>query len=241
MQPMWNVRKVTRNAGALSAALAGVLLAATTAAAQAPASPRPDPGFNEDAAAAEVSTAPPRLAGVWRTQPDRFPLLTEFDKSVWGANAQSEQSVELTMNASGEGTLLVTRRVLDARGRTVPGSASVDQAKITVGPAKGPAVATRLEHAVTVTSAERRYPDDPTYKWPVDGARVNVVTFDGGDPNTIEVRYDSPDGKVAIAEVLRRSTGKASARPRAAAASKPAAAATGAKKSTEYAGGEARG
>jgi hypothetical protein len=200
MQAMWKLTTFRM----LTVPLAGVLLAATTASAQSPISHRPDPAFNEDAASAETAVAPPRLAGVWRTQPDRLPLLTDFDKSVWGANAQSERTVELTMDASGEGTLRVARRVLDARGRTGVGSTAIDEAKITVGAAAGPAVATRLEHAVTVKSAERRYPDDASYKWSIEGARVSVVSFEGGDGNTIEVRYDTPDGKVAAAEVLRR-------------------------------------
>ncbi len=217
MQAMWKFSKVKT----LSAILAGVFVAAGTASAQAPVSPRADAGFNEDAASADVAAAPPQLAGVWRTQPDRLPLLTDFDKSVWGPNAQSEQTVELTMKASGEGTLKIARRVIDARGRTVVGSASVEQATIMVGAATGPAVATRLEHPVTVTAAERRHPDDPSYIWKLDGARVSVVSFEGGDGNTIEVRYDTPDGKVALAEVLRRTTGKATPRARAASEASP--------------------
>jgi hypothetical protein len=204
--------------------LTGLLLAVPAASAQTPTSPHPATTVTDDESAARAVATPPRLAGTWRTQPDRFPLLSDFDKSVWGPNAQSEQTVELTLNAAGEGTLTIARRVIDAKGRTVPGSAAADHVKISVGAANGPAVATRREHAVTVVSAERHYPDDPTYRWVIEGARVNVVTFEGGDPNTVEVRYDTADGKVAIAEVLRRS-GAAAGRVGPVAARQPAKAA----------------
>jgi hypothetical protein len=199
--------------------VAGLLLFAPAAWAQTASQTDGD----ESTARAEVTQAPPRLAGTWTAKPERLPLLTDFDKSVWGLNAQSEQTVSLTLNASGEGTLTVKRRVIDARGRTVLGSASVEEAKIRVGAATGPAVATRLDHPVEVISAERRHPDDPKYRWPIDGARVNVVTFEGGDANTLELRYDTPDGKVALIGDLHRVAAKA---PRAAPArttAKPAA------------------
>ena len=53
-------------------------------------------------------------------------------------------------------------------------------------------------------SAERRYPDDPSYKWPLDGLKVQLVTFADGDGNSIEVRFDTPEGKGSFWETVTR-------------------------------------
>ena len=73
--------------------------------------------------------------------------------------------------------------------------------------AAAPGVADRIEHQVTVTKAVRLFPDDPTYKWPLDGLMVKVVTFTDRDPNTLEVRYDTPDGRGSFWETLKRAVG----------------------------------
>ena len=100
------------------------------------------------------------LAGTWRSAPEELSLTTDFDESVWGKNAKSVRTVEMAVRANGEATLTVTRKVVDARGRTVKGSTSIEEARLVLGSAR-PTVADRSELAVDVTSAERRYPDDP--------------------------------------------------------------------------------
>jgi hypothetical protein len=146
------------------------------------------------------------LAGTWQSEPERITLTSEFDRSVWGAGATSVRTTELAVQASGQATLTVTRQVVDAKGKTVPASLSVEEVRFTLGAAH-PGVATRLEHEVAVTSAERRYPDDPGSRWPLDGVKVKVVTFTDGDPDVLEVRFDTPEGRGSFWETLRRAGG----------------------------------
>jgi hypothetical protein len=110
--------------------------------------------------------------------------------------------VTLQVGASGDATLTVTRKVVDARGRTVAASTSVEEAQIRIGmPADG--VDTRIDYSVTVLKAERRYPDDPHSRWTIDGLQVTVTGFtDRAD--TLEVRFDPPDGKGSFWETVRR-------------------------------------
>lgn len=142
------------------------------------------------------------LAGAWRSEPFELSLTSDFDKSVWGPNAKSVRTVTLQVGASGDATLTVTRKVVDARGRTVAASTSVEEAQIRIGmPADG--VDTRIDYGVTVIKAERRYPDDPNYRWTIDGLQVKVTSFtDRAD--TLEVRFDPPDGKGSFWETVRR-------------------------------------
>ena len=146
----------------------------------------------------------PALVGTWKSAPDEMALTSAFDTSVWGPNAKSVRTVELQIQPSGEGVLKVTRRVVDARGRTVPASTSVEEAKLTIGGSR-PTIATRVEHDVKVVSAVRTYPDDPGYKWDVAGLEVQIVTFDDdADRNRLEVRFDTPEGRGSFWETLRR-------------------------------------
>ncbi len=151
------------------------------------------------------------LAGTWRSAPEELSLTTDFDESVWGKNAKSVRTVEMAVRANGEATLTVTRKVVDARGRTVKGSTSIEEARLVLGNAR-PVVADRSELAVDVTSAERRYPDDPGSRWPLDGLRVGVAAF-GDDPGTLEIRVDTPEGRGSFWEKVRRGTGKPSSTP----------------------------
>ena len=64
----------------------------------------------------------PALAGAWKSATDEMRLTTAFDESVWGKDAKSVRTVELTITPAGEGTLKVTRSVVEAKGRTVKGS-----------------------------------------------------------------------------------------------------------------------
>ena len=149
------------------------------------------------------------LVGTWKSAPDEMKLTSDFDKSVWGANATSVRTLDLTVRPGGEGTLRVTKKVVDGKGRVVPASTSIEEAQLQLGEAS-PGVATRIEHHATVVKAVRRYPDDPKDQWPLDGLRVNLVTFQD-DGNSIEVRYDTPEGRGSFWATLQRQ-GQASRR-----------------------------
>jgi len=142
------------------------------------------------------------LAGTWKSTPDELPLSTAFDESVWGKNAKSVRTVELQIDPSGRGTVVVTRKVVDARGRTVAASTSLERATIAVGGSHqvNPA---RLEHDVNVQSAVRTYPDEKDSKWDVQGLRVQIATFPN-DANTLEVRVEPPEGSGSFWATLRR-------------------------------------
>ena len=167
----------------LMTAAAVVLLSAAGATAQ----PRPESG----------------LIGTWKSAPDELKLTTDFDKSVWGTNATSIRTVELVVRSQTDATLRVVKKVVNAKRQTVPASTWIEEAELQLGSA-APAVADRIEHQVTVTKAVRLFPDDPNYKWPLDGLKVKVVTFTDRDPNTLEVRYDTPDGRGSFWETLKR-------------------------------------
>ena len=143
------------------------------------------------------------LIGTWKSAPDEMKLTSEFDKSVWGPNATSVRTLELTVRASGEGTLRVTKKVVDGKGGVVPASTCIEEAQLKLGGVTS-GVATRHEHQATVVKAVRLFPDDPDYKWPLDGLQVMLVTFQDGDSNSIEVRYDTPEGRGSFWETLRR-------------------------------------
>jgi hypothetical protein len=130
-------------------------------------------------------------------------LTSDFDKSVWGVNATSVRILELTVRPTGDGTLRVTKKVVDGKGRVVPASTSIEETQLKLGGAT-PGVATRIEHQATVVNAVRLFPDDPDYRWPLDGLQVKLVTFQDGDGNSIEVRYDTPEGRGSFWETLRR-------------------------------------
>ena len=152
----------------------------------------------------------PALAGTWKSAIDEMRLTTAFDESVWGKDAKSIRTVELTVKPSGDGTLKVTRSVVDAKGRTVKGSTSIEEASIVIGGSRN-TVSTRIEHDVKVVSAVRTYPDDPGQKWDLSGLGVEVVTFLDGDGSSLEVRFDTPEGRGSFWETLRRE-GRAPAR-----------------------------
>src|SRR5437016_4160907 len=101
-----------------------------------------------------------RFAGQWTAPRSEVRLNTDFDVSVWGPNAMSVRMVQLTLSPNGEGTINVTRSVVDGRGRTVRASVSVEQADLrlrlpdTIDPA-------RIEPIVEVRNPQRTYPDSP--------------------------------------------------------------------------------
>ena len=154
---------------------------------------------------APAAAAAKDLTGTWRSAPDRTPLSGAFEESVWGKNAVSERRVELRVQQGGESVLTVTTRILDAKGRVVRGPTSIEESRLKIG---GPSrtSAAGVDHEVTVTSAERRYPDDPPGKWPMEGLKVRLLTRD--DRDTIEMRYDTPEGRGSFWETLSRTSGR---------------------------------
>ena len=159
------------------------------------------------AAGATAQTRPaasnPALLGTWKSAPDEVRLTSDFDKSVWGPNATSIRTVELVVRSDTDATLRVVKRVVDAKGRLVAASTWIEEAQLRIGEAT-PGVADRVEHQVSVTSAVRLFPDDKDYRWTIDGLKVKLVTFTGRDANTLEVRYDTPDGRGSFWETLKR-------------------------------------
>jgi len=152
--------------------------------------------------AAPAAPAAPSLVGTWKAATERLPLTGEFNEKVWGKNATSVRDVSLVIKAGGNATLTVSRKVLDARGRVVPGSPSIEEAEITIGDAT-PGFATRLEHDVRVVKGERRYPDNGSDRWPLDQLVVPIVTF-SDDLNAVEVRFEPADGQGSFSELLTR-------------------------------------
>ena len=182
----------------LIAALAVLLLsAAATSAQTAKPAPRPD---DEQSSRAQFN---PALVGSWKSAPEQIKLTSDFDKSVWGPDASSVRTVDLVVQPSGAATLKVTKKVVDAKGRTVAASTWVEEAQLEIGEAQD-GIATRVEHEAKVIKAVRLFPDDPDYRWSLDGLRVKVVTFKDGDGSTIEIRYDTPEGRGSFWETLRR-------------------------------------
>src|SRR5918995_4216980 len=106
------------------------------------------------AAGATAQTVNPSLVGSWKSAPDQMKLTTDFDKSVWGADASSVRTVDLVVRPSGEATLKVTKKVVDSKGRTVPASTWIEEAQLTLGaPQEG--IASRVEHDTKVVGAVR--------------------------------------------------------------------------------------
>src|SRR5688572_18010357 len=104
------------------------------------------------AAGATAQTVNPSLVGTWKSAPDQVKLTTDFDKSVWGSDASSVRTVDLVVRQSGDATLTVTKKVVDARGRAVPASTWVEETQLTIGAARDGA-ATRVQHDTQVGAA----------------------------------------------------------------------------------------
>lgn len=151
------------------------------------------------------------LVGTWRSAEERVPLNSPFEVSVWGKGASSVRIVDMTVKASGEATVTVTRKVADARNRTVPGSTAIEHADVVVGESRE-ALAGRREYDLKVVKAERRYPDIAGSVWSLDGLKVKL-TVSGSTPQSMEIRFDTPEGDGSFWETLRR----AAAAPRRAA------------------------
>jgi hypothetical protein len=159
---------------------------------------------------AQTSSVLDKLAGTWTAEPLEIRLNSDFDVSVWGPNASSIRKVELTLRGSGEGTIKVTRSVVDGRGRTKPASVSVEEAQLVVRP---PAKldTSRVEPIVEVVKPQRRYVDDPNDRVPLDGLAVKLMTTDL-ESNQLNLRFDLPDGRGSFGDTLVRQAVKPAGR-----------------------------
>jgi hypothetical protein len=146
------------------------------------------------------------LSGTWQSEPDETPLSSAFDESVWGKNAVAIRSVQMTVGPTGDATLTVSRKVVDGRRHTVPGSQSVERVHLSLGTVQK-STDIRCDLMVSVKQAERRYPDEPGFTSPIEGLRVGVTTFPG-DPGKLEIRVDTPEGRGSFWETLRRAVNK---------------------------------
>jgi archaellin len=181
----------------------------STSTAPAPSAPQKGAATSEDDEG-EVRAFPATLAGAWKSATDRLALTSEFDESVWGKNAAAVRDVELTIRPDGGAALTITRKVVDAKGRAIAGSTSIERADLTIRDGR-PGVASRVEYATTVAKAERRYPDSPDEPWAIDGLKVVVSTLDDTGAAGLEIRVDTPEGRGSFWETLRR-TGAANRR-----------------------------
>jgi hypothetical protein len=151
---------------------------------------------------AAASAQPVAPAGTWQSAVDETPLNAPHQVAVWGENAKEVRTVRMTVKPSGEATLTVTRRVIDARGRAVSGTTTIEHANLRLGTpaaASGP----RVDLPVTLEHAERRYPDDPAGTWTLEGLRITTTMFPD-DPSRLEIRLDFADGRGSFWQELRR-------------------------------------
>jgi hypothetical protein len=148
------------------------------------------------------------LVGTWRSAQERVPLNSPFDISVWGKGANSVRAVDMTIKGSGEGTVTVTRKVTDARNRTVPGSTAIERAEVVVGESRE-GLAGQREYELKVVKAERRYPDFAGSVWALDGLKVKLSVAGGASPQSLEIRFDTPEGDGSFWDTLRRAAAAA--------------------------------
>jgi hypothetical protein len=147
-------------------------------------------------------------AGSWQSAADETPLNAPHQEAIWGKNAKEVRTVRMTVRPSGEATVTVTRKVVDARGRTVSGTTSIEEVEALVS-AAADAAGIRVDLPVTVKRAERRYPDDPAGNWTIEGLKLTATSFPD-EPAKLEVRVDFPDGRGSFWQELRRSAARAS-------------------------------
>jgi hypothetical protein len=155
---------------------------------------------DEGKAAAGAET-PPSIVGTWRSAQYELELASDLHKSVYGPGAHSVRTVDLVIRPSGDGTFTVTNLVRNRRGATVAGTRSVEELTFTLGPTES-APGDRMRRPTKVAKAQRRYLDEPTGTFPLEGASLDVyLPADAKGP--LEVRYDTPEGTGSFWETLR--------------------------------------
>jgi len=141
-----------------------------------------------------------RLTGTWHAEPLELRLSSDFDVSVWGPNASSVRKVEMTVRPSGQGTIKVTRSVVDGRGKTKTASVSVEEAALQLRLPEA-AESNRIEPIVEVQMPKRCYPDTPGDCTSIEGLKVKLVATDP-DQDRLYLHFDLPDGRGSFGETL---------------------------------------
>lgn len=149
-------------------------------------------------------SSPQPLVGRWRAAPLQVLLSSELDTSVFGENAQSTRNVELVVQPTGQATLTVTQRVIDARRRAVPGTTTIDRIDFTLGDlTRDGTFAAVPRYETNITKAVRRYPDLPQPPSELDGIRIEIIANDE-DHNRVDVTLESDEEGATFSEPLRR-------------------------------------
>ena len=164
----------------------------------------------DEGKAAAGTDVPASIVGNWKSAPFELELFSDLHKSVYGPSAKSVRVVDLVIRSSGEGTFTVTNLVRNRRGTAVPGTRSVEELTFTVGPRES-APGDRTRHSTKVVRAERRYLDEPTGTFPLEGASLEVYP-PSESKGALEVRYDTPEGTGSFWESLRPAAARAPAK-----------------------------
>ncbi len=169
--------------------------------APARAAAEPGPKLSCDATVAKA------LAGTWKAPEWSLKRSGGSGSEVFGPNAKDVRNVDLTLDASGAGTLKITTSVVDQKGKSW--APTEIETKITVGAGQMSA-AGRCEPAVTVTSAVERFLDATKYQTALEGTHVMMLA--GPAANQLEVRFEPPKGDGSFWTTMRRQVGTAPAR-----------------------------
>jgi hypothetical protein len=84
----------------------------------------------------------------------------------------------------------------------VPGTRQIEEVQFTIGDLQ-PEPGRQPRYTTRIVRAERRYPDDPAYSFPLEGAKLEFFVPDGNG-GTLDVRFDTPEGPGSFWETLRR-------------------------------------
>jgi len=190
-------------------AAAVVLVLGGPLSAQAPTVTSPHQATDEEKSRTSESVFPAWMAGRWAASPFDIELNSELHRSVYGVGAHSVRLVDLTIRPSGEGTFSVTSSVRDRSGRVVRGTREIEEVRFTIGDLKQE-VGYQPRYTSRVVAAERRYPDDPGSTFPLDGAKLELFGPEG-KAGTLEVRFETPEGRGSFWETLRRASAAAGA------------------------------
>jgi hypothetical protein len=148
------------------------------------------------------------LAGRWKAPVEKTQRTGALDAEVFGPEALDVRNVSLTIEPSGEGDLQVSTSVVDHKGHThVP---SLVDVKLRIGgPQTSAPAGTRP--TIAIVSAEERFLDRTGERFPLDGVRV-TMTLASAASRTLELTFDTKDGRGSFGATLQRQPPVAQAR-----------------------------
>jgi hypothetical protein len=152
------------------------------------------------AASPDTAHFPKSMVGRWRAQPDRTPL---SDDSAWGARATAVRLTEMRIGETGEGSVTVTRSVVNAAGRTLPGSRTVDTADFVLGAEEQP-LGLLPRYTTRIMSAERRLAGPPAVTTTIDMLQVQIYPPDTDAPDSLRLSFSVWDGDGSFSTTLQR-------------------------------------